>query len=58
MSKDIMLVKEWNNQVKVTWRIPSELFKELKHKAIDDNVPVTDLVVKALSDFLKRSSKK
>jgi hypothetical protein len=53
-----MLVKEWNNQVKVTWRIPSELFKELKHKAIDDNVPVTDLVVKALSDFLKRSSKK
>lgn len=60
MSKDNLatsLVKEYNNEVKVTWRIPSDVFKELRHMAIDENVPVTDLVTKALRDFLRKSKK-
>jgi hypothetical protein len=61
MSKDsfatTVLVKEYNNEVKVTWRIPADVFKELKHLAIDENVPVTELVTKALRDFLRKSKK-
>jgi hypothetical protein len=55
MSKETTsaLVKEYNNEVKVTWRIPADVFKELRHMAIDENVPVTDLVTKALKDFLR-----
>ena len=51
------MVKEVNNEVKVTWRIPADVFKELKHMAIDENVPVTDLVTKALKEFLRKSKK-
>jgi hypothetical protein len=34
--------------------VPSDLFKELKHKAIDENVSVTELAVRALTQFLKK----
>ena len=61
MSRDslvtLALVKEYNNEVKVTWRIPADVFKELRHLAIDENVPVTDLVTKALREFLRKSKK-
>jgi hypothetical protein len=48
------LVKEENNEVKATWRIPADLFRQLKHKAIDENTSVTDQVVKALRQFLEK----
>jgi hypothetical protein len=48
------LVKEENNEVKATWRIPADLFRQLKHKAIDENTSVTDQVVKALRQFLDK----
>ena len=61
MSKDSLvtpaLVKECNNEVKVTWRIPADVFKELRHLGIDENVPVTDLVTKVLREFLRKSKK-
>jgi predicted HicB family RNase H-like nuclease len=58
MEKDTMLVKVYNDEVKVTWRVPSDIFKELKHKAIDENVSVNKLVSEALRQFLGMSSKK
>ena len=51
------MVKEVDDKIKVTWKIPSDIFRELKHKAIDDNVTVTELAVHALKDYLRKSKK-
>ena len=46
-----------NNQVKATFRIPYDLIRELKHKAVDENISVNALVVKALKDFVNTRKK-
>jgi hypothetical protein len=39
---------------KATWRIPDPIFRELAHLAIDDDRNVTELVIEALKDYLKK----
>lgn len=43
---------------KTTLRLPDEILRELKHIAIDDNRTLTDIVVEALKDYLKKRDKK
>lgn len=43
---------------KTTLRLPDEILRELKHIAIDDNRTLTDIVVEALEDYLKKRDKK
>ena len=38
----------------VSFFIPTELFKELGKKAIDEDISKTELIVKALKEYLKK----
>lgn len=40
--------------VKGTFRIPLDIMKTLKHKAIEENTSVNTLVVKALRELLSK----
>ena len=42
---------------KVTYRIPNELYKAVKLQAIFEGVNATDIVVKALNDYIPKSTK-
>lgn len=43
---------------KTTLRLPDNILKELKHLAIDDNRTLTEVIIEALSDYLKKRGKK
>lgn len=45
-------------ETKTTLRLPDEILTELKHIAIDDKRTLTDVVVEALRDYLKKRGKK
>ena len=45
-------------ETKTTLRLPEEILIELKHIAIDDKRTLTDIVVEALKDYLKKRGKK
>ena len=45
-------------ETKTTLRLPDEILTELKHIAIDDKRTLTDIVVEALRDYLKKRGKK
>ena len=40
--------------VKTTLRLPADLVKQLKYKALDENTTVTDLAIRALKEYLKK----
>ena len=42
---------------KVTYRIPNELYKAVKLQAIFEGVNATDIIVKALNDYIPKSTK-
>jgi hypothetical protein len=43
-----------DNEVKMTFRFPLDIAKDLKYKSIDENTPVNALVIKAVKGFLKK----
>lgn len=43
-----------SGDVKGTFRIPLDIMKTLKHKAIEENTSVNSLVVKALRELLAK----
>ena len=45
------------SDTKVTYRIPNELYKAVKLQAIFEGVNATDIVVKALNDYIPKSTK-
>jgi predicted transcriptional regulator len=45
-------------ETKTTLRLPDEILTELKHIAIDDKRTLTEIVVEALRDYLKKRGKK
>ena len=45
-------------ETKTTLRLPEEIMTELKHIAIDDKRTLTEIVVEALRDYLKKRGKK
>lgn len=47
-------LKVQKGEVKVTFRVPEDIIKELKYKAIDENVSVNSLAIKALRGFLRK----
>lgn len=44
-------------ETKVTYRIPNELYKAVKLQAIFEGVNATDIIVKALNDYIPKSTK-
>ncbi len=42
---------------KVTYRIPNELYKAVKLQAIFEGVNATDIIVKALNNYIPKSTK-
>lgn len=53
LTSSLKIDKE-KGEVKATFRIPVDMMKKLKYKSIDDNTSVNALVVKALTEFLKK----
>ena len=47
-------MKVEKGEVKATFRIPVDTMKKLKYKAIDENTSVNSLVIKALTELLKK----
>lgn len=45
------------NETKVTYRIPQELYKAVKLQAIFEGVNATDIIVKALNDYIPQATK-
>lgn len=45
------------DKTKVTYRIPSQLYKALKLQAIFENLNATDIVVKALEQYIPTTTK-
>ena len=45
------------SDTKVTYRIPNELYKAVKLQAIFEGVNATDIIVKALNDYIPKSTK-
>nr|DAO59699.1 MAG TPA: hypothetical protein [Caudoviricetes sp.] len=44
-------------ETKVTYRIPVELYKAVKLQAIFEGINATDIIVKALDDYIPQSTK-
>jgi hypothetical protein len=44
--------------VKTTLKIPNNIIKELKHISIDSDKTLTEIIIEALSDYLKKRDKK
>jgi hypothetical protein len=44
--------------VKTTLKIPYNIIKELKHISIDSDKTLTEIIIEALSDYLKKRGKK
>lgn len=40
--------------VKTSLNIPKKLHKDIKRKAIDQDITATDLIIKALSEYVKK----
>jgi len=53
MSSDVAKVEE----TKVTYRMPVELYKAVKLQAIFEGVNATDIIVKALNDYIPKATK-
>ena len=47
----------FGKDTKVTYRIPNELYKAVKLQAIFEGVNATDIIVKALNDYIPKSTK-
>lgn len=45
------------NETKVTYRIPTELYKAVKLQAIFEGVNATDIIVKALNSYIPKATK-
>lgn len=45
------------DETKVTYRIPQELYKAVKLQAIFEGVNATDIIVKALNDYIPQQTK-
>ena len=45
------------DETKVTYRIPVELYKAVKLQAIFEGIIATDIIVKALNDYIPQSTK-
>ena len=55
MTKQIPLkIDKETGEVKVTFRVPAEIVKKLKYKSIDENISVNAIVVKFLTEGLKK----
>jgi predicted HicB family RNase H-like nuclease len=54
MSKLETEMKVEKGEVKLTLRLPLELARDLKHKAIDENTSVNALLMEAARGLLKR----
>jgi hypothetical protein len=54
ISKTETLKVDKSGDVKGTFRIPLDIMKSLKYRAIDENVSTNSLVVKALRELLSR----
>lgn len=50
-------VQEKIDETKVTYRIPVELYKAVKLQALFEGVNATDIVVKALNDYIPQNTK-
>lgn len=59
-------IKQWQlesentyskEETKVTYRIPVELYKAVKLQAIFEGINATDIIVKALDDYIPQSTK-
>jgi hypothetical protein len=44
--------------VKTSLKIPNNIIKELKHISIDSDKTLTEIIIEALSDYLKKRGKK
>lgn len=47
-----------NGPSKTTIRLPDNILRKLKHLAIDDNRTLTEVIIEAVSDYLKKKGKK
>ena len=52
-----LLVKDLN-KIKTTWLLPRDLIKEAKHYGLDHDTNLTAVIIDALTDFLKKNTKK
>ena len=43
--------------VRTTIRVPRNLWDAAKHRAIEDHLPVQDLVIKALENYVKKGGR-
>jgi predicted HicB family RNase H-like nuclease len=57
-SAEVKLRVEKGGTIKVTFRLPEKMVKRLKHKAIDENIPINTLAIEAFTDFLEKESKR
>ena len=59
IKQEIILAEEEDDIAKTTLRIPNSILRELKHLGIDDNKTLTEIITKALSEYVnKRKGKK
>jgi hypothetical protein len=42
---------------RVTTRLPRKLWDEVQHRAIDEHIPLAELIAKALTEYLKKAGR-
>lgn len=52
-----LITQTVGDEQKVTYRIPTELYKAIKLQAIFEGVNATDIIVKALNNYIPKSTK-
>jgi hypothetical protein len=58
MTKQVSILKPNGKDYKATFRMPPDLFWDLKQLAVDQRTNVTELVNEALTDLLTKYKKK
>lgn len=49
--------KETEPIARATMRLPQSLWDAVQHRAIDEHIPLSQLVAKALTEYLKKGGK-
>jgi hypothetical protein len=52
-----MTAKPKPEMSRVTTRLPRKLWDEVQHRAIDEHIPLADLIAKALTQYLQKAGK-